>query len=71
MTTAGTLSCGTGIVLTEGEPEKTHNPPHEATARNSYYLVIRRRESSHLHGARVDLAMARNRGDLHLHPTDP
>ncbi len=22
MTTAGTLSCGTGIVLTEGEPEK-------------------------------------------------
>ncbi len=50
--TAGTLSGGVGMVVTEGDPA-------------SYYLIIRRRESGHAHGSRVALAISRSRGHLH------
>ncbi len=44
-------------------PGQPDDPPHEATARSSFLLIIRRRESGHAH--RVAPAITCSRGHLH------
>ncbi len=62
LVTSGALSGGAGMVVTEGD---LANPTNEATVRSSYYLIIRRGESGHAHGARAALTIARSRDQVH------
>ncbi len=46
--------------------QRSHDPPYEATVWSRHYLVIRRRGSGHVRGARVALAIARSRDTVDL-----
>ncbi len=58
-----------GMGVVKGPADKSlqsqpHDPPQEATARISFHLIIRRRESGIVHGARVAPAITCSRGHL-------
>ncbi len=47
---------GAQMVIIDG------NYPHEATARSSHYLIIRRRENGNVHNSQMTPTIARSRG---------